>query len=352
MNLDLPGWFVVHAMWTSAIIAGVAGVVLAALGDHRARLRYAVAYAGLLCMILLPLAVTVTRVDFLSRTARIEATGVVEQSIGFSAFVAWRQRLVGNAPLLWMLGATAVMVRVVKARRRTVALRRDGRLDAAASLDPIVADLSVRLGIRHSVTVLTSPLANVPMVMGWRQPTIVLPVWTAETLTRNHLEAVLAHELAHVRRRDYAANLLQVAVDTILWFHPASRWLSQRARLEREYCCDDLAVQVAGDAREYARALAGLEDARHEWPLAIGAASDTLLDRIQRVVGTPRRVLTPMRAMSALLVALAVGLSIVTLAQIVPPAIPLNARLRTRTPPPAGTSLPATGPMSPRSAQR
>jgi bla regulator protein blaR1 len=164
---------------------------------------------------------------------------------------------------------------------------------------------------------------------------------------------VIAHEIAHVRRRDYAANLLQVAADLILWFHPAARWLSRRARIEREYCCDDIAVGLAADRADYARALAGLEEARHDCPLVVAAASGTLLDRIQRVVGQPRPMLTPARAAAGLALAIAIASIVAALAQVVPPAVPLDARLRSRSPaPPDGGRTRTPGPALPRVPQR
>jgi bla regulator protein blaR1 len=187
-------------------------------------------------------------------------------------------------------------VRVAGAWRRDAVVRRTDAIDPGPSLRQIVATLRADLGVARPVTILASRLAEVPLVFGWRRSTILVPVSASSDLDVNQLRAVIAHEIAHVRRRDYAANLLQVAADLILWFHPAARWLSRRARIEREYCCDDIAVGLAADRADYARALAGLEEARHDCPLVVAAASGTLLDRIQRVVGQPRPMLTPARS--------------------------------------------------------
>ena len=138
------------------------------------------------------------------------------------------------------------------------------------------------------------------MVLGWRRPIILLPARTTDQLTGDQLRAVLAHELAHVRRHDYVTNLFQIAADALLFHHPAARWLSRRIRVEREYCCDDEAMAVARDPNMYARALAALEESRTESRLAVAAASGTLLDRIQRIAGVPRPTLTPLRGSIAL----------------------------------------------------
>jgi hypothetical protein len=104
-------------------------------------------------------------------------------------------------------------------------------------------------------------------------------------LTVEQMEALLAHELAHIRRHDYLVNLLQCCAETLLFYHPAVWWAGQRLRAERENCCDDLAVEVCGDAVSYARALAQMEHLRGEAPaLAMAANGGSLLERIQRLL--------------------------------------------------------------------
>ena len=190
------------------------------------------------------------------------------------------------------------------------------------------------------------------MVFGVLRSTILLPEKASSNLDPDQLKGVLAHELAHVRRRDYAANLLQVAAEAAIWFHPAARWVSRRIRIEREYCCDDEAIRIGTDPADYARALARLEDARYDCPLVIAASSGTLLDRIRRIVGHPRPVLTPVRAAVTLLGAIGLASAIATLAQVVPPGVPLDAKLKARRPGPAGAVIPAPGPSFPRTADR
>lgn len=160
---------------------------------------------------------------------------------------------------------------------------------------------------------------------------------------------MLAHELAHVRRRDYLANLIQMAAETLLFHHPAAHWISRRIRTEREYCCDDVAVSVGTDPADYARALAALDDARDDCRMAVAAASGTLLDRIQRIVGHPRPVLTPVRGIAALAAASVTAAILLTLASVVPPQLPLDVKMRSKTPgpnvegpPPGGVSFPRT----------
>ena len=103
---------------------------------------------------------------------------------------------------------------------------------------------------------------QVPSVVGWLRPVILLPASALTGLSPAHLDAIIAHELAHVRRHDFAVNLLQTAAEILLFYHPACWWISRRIRAEREHCCDDIAVSLCGDRLLYATALADLEALR------------------------------------------------------------------------------------------
>jgi len=128
-------------------------------------------------------------------------------------------------------------------------------------------------------------LVEVPTVIGWLRPVILLPASALTGLSAEQLEALLAHELAHIRRYDYLVNLLQTTIETLFFYHPAVWWVSTQVRQEREHCCDDLAVAACGDVLTYARALTALEQLRGSEPqLAVAASGGSLLVRIQRLL--------------------------------------------------------------------
>jgi hypothetical protein len=144
-------------------------------------------------------------------------------------------------------------------------------------------DLAQRLGIAYSIQLRESFAVNVPLVIGWLRPMILLPTSTISGLSVLQLELILAHELAHVRRHDYLLNLLQHLAETLLFYHPAVWWASAKIREERENCCDDMAVRVCnGDKTNYAKALAKLDD-MHLCQLAPAATGGSLLKRIERL---------------------------------------------------------------------
>ena len=145
-----------------------------------------------------------------------------------------------------------------------------------------------QLGISRPVKFLQSALVNAPAVVGWLRPVVLVPASAVIGLSAAQLEAVIVHELAHIRRFDALANLLQMAVETALFYHPAVWWISRRIRVEREHCCDDVAVDTSGDALGYAKALASLEEWRAlpvDSSLVLAANGGVLKHRISRLLG-------------------------------------------------------------------
>src|SRR6185436_14777243 len=170
-------------------------------------------------------------------------------------------------------------------------LRTHGVSAADETCRRMTARLSRRLHIRRAITLLESTLVDVPTVIGFLKPVVLLPASVLGGLTPQQLEAILAHELAHIRRHDYLVNLLQTLVETVLFYHPAVWWVSRRIRIERENCCDDLAVSLCGDPVAYATALADLEalrsDPAPDHHIAMAATGGSLLMRVRRLLGAP-----------------------------------------------------------------
>jgi beta-lactamase regulating signal transducer with metallopeptidase domain len=142
---------------------------------------------------------------------------------------------------------------------------------------------------------------------------ILFPVGLLAGMPASQVEAILIHELAHIRRRDYLANLLQTVVEGFLFYHPAVWWISSVIRAERENCCDDLVVAVNGNAHEYATALTALEETR--WAAnqaALAVTGGVLMKRIRRLLypkESPRALLTPLLSAGMLIIVAAVALT-------------------------------------------
>ncbi len=142
-----------------------------------------------------------------------------------------------------------------------------------------------QLGLNRAIRYLECGWLQAPGVIGWIRPIVLLPVAALTGLSEAQLRAVIAHELAHIRRHDFFVNLLQILVETLLFYHPAIWWLNRRIRAERELCCDEIAVSLTGDRLEYARALTLMEQWEQAPALMMAANRGPLSKRIFHILG-------------------------------------------------------------------
>jgi beta-lactamase regulating signal transducer with metallopeptidase domain len=213
--------------------------------------------------------------------------------------LGWLDRAALWVALAWVLGvlcAFVVFVQRWRAARRLLRTSVD-RTDLTFLLD----EIGRGLGIRAPVRAVQAEVAA-PAMIGWLHPVVLLPNNVDSVLSREQLRAVLAHELAHVRRHDYAQHIVQCLMNVFFFHHPVARWLNHCVRRAREEACDDLAVQLCRNPVVYARALERLESARASVPgvaAALAVMDGELLGRIRRLVsGSPRH--TPLRGSLAL----------------------------------------------------
>jgi TonB family protein len=186
--------------------------------------------------------------------------------------------------LAWGLGVLVLTVNLAGAWVRSLSVRR--------SASPVgepwrshLDNLARRVGLVRRVVLSQSTSVDVPTLIGWLRPVVVVPASVLAGLSPAQLDAILTHELAHVRRHDYLVNLFQSAVETLLFYHPAVWWLSGRIRVERELCCDDLVIAVCADRVVYARALASLEELRiRRSVFGVAATDGNLLQRVRRIL--------------------------------------------------------------------
>ena len=295
--VPMLGRALLHFLWQGAVIGIAAALVLLALRRRAAQTRYLVACAGLLLMAIVPIVVTARNLadDPARQTPVIvtptDAVAVATETVAVTSARPApfsREWLEMRAPYVlaaWsagvlLLGAQLVIgwLCIERIRRRATPLTEDRWTTA-------VNRLAMRLGVARSLRLVQSALVEVPAVVGWIRPMIVVPVSALAGLSPQYVEALLAHELAHVRRADYLVNVIQSVIETLLFYHPAVWWLSRQIRLERELCCDDLAAATCDAPLTYAHALASLEELRSGTPsLAMAADGGELLTRIRRLL--------------------------------------------------------------------
>jgi beta-lactamase regulating signal transducer with metallopeptidase domain len=149
-----------------------------------------------------------------------------------------------------------------------------------------VNELAKLLRIRRTVKLRETTSVTVPVTIGFLKPLILIPVGLINNLPPDQVEAILLHELAHIRRMDYLVNLVQCLAETIFFFNPAVLWLSSLLREERENCCDDIAITVTQNKSLFIHALVAFQEYHAGHPMAPGLTGSKypLLKRIQRIV--------------------------------------------------------------------
>ena len=311
--LQAIGWALLHSLWQGALLALLAAVGLRLSRHRSAELRYAIA-SGALGLLVLAFAGTLVWISGGGDPLPTVDAGLIVPVGEGHGIVHWipplRAVLGPWIPwlfLAWMLGFS---LRVVQMGRAMAWLYGP----CLGSLQPPSAAwlarfevLRVHSRVRIPVRLGLSDQVDSLVVLGWLKPVVLIPAAAMLALSPEALEALLVHELAHVRRGDFLANIVQTFAEALLFYHPAVWWLSGRIRQEREHCCDDAAVQACGDPIHYASALARLEEFRTQ-PLLIpdlapAASGGRLMSRIQRLL-RPQITQGPASPMAVLLPAL------------------------------------------------
>lgn len=295
-------------VWQGALIGLLAWLALTLLRNARPQWRYAVACLALLACALLPIGrfvLAIVAAGDAPMPAGTPLMAIPDLAIAAQTLHAGVAFALPTPPpasmawlvALWASGAGLLSLRMLGGALWLHRLCRDAR-NEAGPWQARVDDLARRLGVRRAVALRLTADGDGPATAGWWRPVILLPAAVAMHIPADLLEALLAHELAHVRRHDYLLNLLQRLVETLLFYHPVVWWLSHRIRIERELVADDLAASALGDGRRLAVALAQLDRLaaapRSPFPLpafAQAAHGGHLMSRIQRLVRPSRRAI-------------------------------------------------------------
>jgi len=318
------GWTLLHFVWQGTAIALLYALIRGLTGRTLpARARYALACVALAAMALAPAA---TYLWTGSPAAAAPATQLVLTPLGprsvqpasIPAASGWQQALPWIV-MAWFAGVAAFSIRLAAGWIAAARLRTSRNHLAPPGCQQMLDRLIARMRIARPVRLLVSTLVESPSVIGWLRPVILAPAGILTGLSPEHIEALLAHELAHIRRHDYLVNVLQGVVESVLFYHPGVWWLSHQIRTEREHCCDDLAVAVSGDVLTYARALAELESTRPAHAQAVLAASGgSLVRRIRRLIDPARPVQSSFAWALNVMLLLAIGAIAVRGAQETP----------------------------------
>ncbi len=296
-TLRLLALSLLHFLWQGAALAALAYVAMSIC--RSASTRYVLGVLTLGLMLLAPVGTflvsrtqetasspAMTENVFIQTvtTQNLHGSTVVkvavkpEESASAATYFPWLVEL-------WFIGVVLLSLRSAGGILLIERLRRRETTPVGQGLLELCISLQRRMGLTRVVRYCESLRLDAPAVAGWLRPVVLLPMSAVTGLTEAQLEAVIAHELAHIRRYDALVNLFQVAVETLLFYHPAVWWLGKRVRVEREHCCDDEAVALCGSPVTYAHALTRMAESKAVPQLAMAVNRSPLVARVARLLG-------------------------------------------------------------------
>ena len=297
------GWTVVHALWQVTLIAFLVAIALLVQRGQSAKMRYWTAVLGLFAVLVSAIATFCylyagTDVGLVFESVEVvpkvltgltaEAVSVQDWQLVFSDYFNEHLPIIVT---LWLLGASIFALRLLGGLIYIQRLRYGIQRPLDTKWYQLLEDLAMQLPVQKTIKLAESALVKVPLVIGHLKPVILFPIGVVNELSIKEVEAILAHELAHIYRHDYLVNIFQSIIETLFYYHPAIWWLSWIIQTEREHCCDDLAVQLSGNSMNYAKALVRLQEMHQPAPgfaMPFAGQKNQLLNRIQRILNHPQ----------------------------------------------------------------
>ncbi|MCG2614742.1 M56 family metallopeptidase [Terrimonas sp. NA20] len=289
-----------YSLWQGLILAAVAGLVIMLTRRSTPGKRYNL-LVGLLIsftvVIITTFVIQYQRVviarqqvatvcpEFPPAGEAINLTGSAGQDPGKFSFLEYINTHAEMIVLVWFLIVCARCVQLFTGLHGLQRLRRES-VKPSEEWEEMLRRLTQTLGITQQVRLAESAIAKVPMVIGHFKPVILIPAALLAAMQPAEIEAVLVHELAHIRRRDYLVNMLQHLMEIVFFFNPAVLWVSSLIKTERENCCDDITLGKTNDKTAYIRALICCQEFQSQTPsMAVGLAGrKNLLGRVNRMV--------------------------------------------------------------------
>lgn len=304
--INAVGWTILHSIWQGAAVALGFAILMFFLRRYSSRTRY---FVGVMALLLV-LGISLTTFINIYDSGTIANIPPPPEGISASAlsgtsggqnldepgiFLTFKEYFNRHMPLivtLWFLGILVFVLKLTGGFLYNQRVKSHQTQPLDKFWQNHLQKLRLQAGIKKPVRLLEAALVKVPMTIGHLKPVILLPVGMITGMPRDQVEALLAHELAHILRRDYLVNIMQNVIDILYFYHPAVKWLSSHVRAERENCCDDIAVSLSGDSLNFARALSNIggSAAVYKANPALTAAGkrSLLLSRIKRLFA-PRK---------------------------------------------------------------
>ncbi len=332
------GWTLVHSLWQAFAIAIITGIALIFLQKKSSKIRYYTANIGLFSVSVAALLTFSLYYDFSKEAGEIifiqDSSSVLKpitnleevsneiQSTNFERGLSWKgmKNYCNNnmylIVTLWFIGVVFFLLKLLGSISYVYYLKNRLNFPVEEYWQETLDKLREKSNLSQYIELVESALVRSPLVVGHLKPMILFPIGAINRLNTNEVEAILAHELAHVMRHDYLFNILQNVIEALFYFHPAVWWMSSQIRTERENCCDDIAIELCGNSLTYAKSLVSVQEMAYFSPhLAMAFAGNNrkkqLLLRIQRVLNQPKSKINIMEkfATTVILLFLVAGLA-------------------------------------------
>ena len=315
------GWTLLHSLWQGAAIAILISLVLILFSKYSANTRYWLSLTGLIILFVS----TISTFNYLYEPpALLEHTAVELSAINLSDIPPAQVDLstassIQNYPTdflnyfqphlplfvsIWLLGILLFGLKMLGEYAYLQHLKNHRCHLLPRSWQERTHEMAAQMGIRKAVFVKETYRIHSPMVIGFFKPIILFPIGILNQLSVEQVESIIAHELAHVRRNDYLINLFMTFAEVLLFFNPFVWWINRRIRIEREFSCDDLAINYTGDTLSFIKSLAQLEEWRmsgNSLAMAFGGSKKGVLARVQRIAQPSNRQSAPARAFLSVL---------------------------------------------------
>lgn len=306
LNLTLTkalGIALFHSIWQGTLIALIMSILLSLVKRRHAKTRYLISLSALFLMFLLFLSTffqgyenTKPEVSGLAGlTNEIASNDVIILSNDYGWVFQMKEFLLLNIQwisIAWAVGMALFVFKVLFGLRFTSKVKKSSRAINVPWVKEILEKSKVKAQYNRFVLIKESLLVHSPSVIGFLKPCIYFPIGLMNNLSETEVEAIIAHELAHIIRNDFLVNIIQSFIESLFYFHPAVWWISANIRVEREHACDDLAIRIIGDNLKYAKSLVYLQEleklAAPSLAMSFSNRETPLFERIKRILNQPK----------------------------------------------------------------
>jgi len=313
------GWSILNSFWQSALIYGLLFIILFGFPKLAARHKHNLAFGSIILMF------TCFGYNFIhqilvnipKQTAAVPIQNIQAYPYFNNLPQGFSSKAEQYFPIIvafYIIGIILQLFVIVKGYSQLSKLKKEGLSTIPDVWKAIFDGVTAKLKINKKIIFHLSAIANVPLVIGYLKPVVLFPIALVNQLDPDQVEAILIHELSHIRRNDFLLNLIKTAIETLLFFNPFVWMVGRFIDIEREHACDDLVLKITDKPINYAHALLKLELLKDKtspaYALAATGKTQNLYQRIKRITNMKTNYLNAKQQMAALTLGVACLFSI------------------------------------------